>query len=867
MSNGTPLMLRMAGWLVLSVLVAFGQGAKPLEELLTIEDPVARIAALESFLTPRTGASDRQTVREAIVASHAQLAERQLRENNIERAVRHFRDAIDRLPEVIPDPFFLSTVIRIPQATSMRGYRAEAILLARLLEGQRVVARDARQLGALGEYYLTIEASPEAIRVLLDALRIDPAAIELRRLLAGAYRMSLQLDDAVATYQRILGQAPADGRALYELANLYRAHGAYEEAMTLYQRRLSEEPRHEPSLKGLALSHLALGDPQEKGKATLAQLGEEATRDIYLQTQLAFLYLIETQVGQARLREAREAADAALTLEPRYAWARLAAAEVALAEERYLDAERHLLTALSYASFPTLRWTLGKVYLAVDDVEGALEQFAQAFRLLPTGEFEATLGGVRVVRTETLRTLLAREHQAAIFLAESPTSREIFRISETLLRLEAGLQQWRTQQEGGKGTGTDLDRSALQRLVDQFVKATPDRQPFRALYAAQRLIEGGTLLDQAIALCRQVLDEVEQAIESPGSLRDYPNYDREGRGRILRGRAWDQKGWAYFKAENLDAAEAALLEAILSYGDLPEVRRAFWHLATVRETKGSREEALALYVAGYEAIALPSEKTGAGQVGGASRKGDVKRTIVELLYQQVRGSLDGLDAALQRAANDPYEGLTGVVGIVPPRRREEAAAPSTVIAEQRTPGEELLIVRPRASAKDEEKSSSGFLLPRTDPMFAKRGEEAPPSPPQTDRRTDRQEDRRPAPPAAIPVARTSPPAAAVSRGLAAPEPTRNEMAPPPVLPSVAEAKPVLRRAIELPVMIPLPFTLDDPLTPFFNQSRYFSQWKDLRLVSMESPPPPPASDEGVERRPATRPRWVTRELPPPKGIE
>ncbi len=863
-------------WLVLSAVLALGQGAPAISALLAIEDPAARIAALESFPGPRTSAADRQTVREAIVASHAQLAERHLRENNIERAVRHFRDAIERLPETIPDPFFVSTVIRIPQATSMRGYRTEAVLLARSIEKRASVAEDSRKLGAIGEYYLTIEATADAIRTLEAAVRITPTEIELRRLLASAYRMGLQLDNAVAEYQRILGRAPSDGRTLYELANLYRAHGAYEEAIALYQQRLEREPRHEPSLKGLVIAYLALGDPGQQGAAALARLREmaptpeEATRDVSFQTQLAFHYLLQTQSNRNRLREAREAADAALAIEPRYAWARIAAAEVALAEERYLDAERHLLTALTYANFPTLRWTLGKVYLAVEDFEGAQEQFSQVFQPVANGEFEATLGGVRTVRTRGLRTLFALEHQAAIFLATSPTSHDTSRVIEALIGFESGLADWiRPARPSSDAPGSD--RAALLQLVEQFVVASPERQAFRSLYAAERLIGTGTLLDKAIEMANRVLAEAETATEPAGSLRDYPNYDREGRVAILRGRAWDRKGWAYYKAENLTAADAALLEAIQSYGDLPEVRRSFWHLATVRETAGDQASALALYLAGYEPPATPPEKGGAGR-----EKTDVRRTILELLFRQVRGSLDGLEVDLARASVNPYELLTSVRGIaIPSPVAKSAPAPAAAPVEADSA---LLVLRERLdrsskTSGENSGSASRISLPRSDPMFVRR-EEVP------------QRAERPVPPPAIEPAPVVSPPPAPAKPAAAPPGTvatallQAKEEAPVEKPAMVPAKPAPPRPIQLPAGIALRFAVTDPLTPFFNQERYFSRWNGVRLVNAESPPAPVAIQEKIPPstdpatsgpRPATRPRWATRKdlpsSPVPKGIK
>src|SRR5262249_1981072 len=162
---------------------------------------------------------------------------------------------------------------------------------------------------------------------------------------------------------------------------------------------------------------------------------EEITGDIYLQTQLAFHYL-----SQRKLKQARQASDSALYIEPRYAWARIAAAEIDMAEGKYFDAERNLLAAKNYAGFPTLFFTLGKVYLAVEDFDGAQEQFSQAFTYSPQKQFTAKLGGALDVQADNLKELLAREHQASIFLHEPPTTDEQFKIAESLVKFNTRIR-------------------------------------------------------------------------------------------------------------------------------------------------------------------------------------------------------------------------------------------------------------------------------------------------------------------------------------------------------------------------------------------------------------------------------------------
>lgn len=422
-----------------------------IESVLAIEDPNARIVALQKFLKTNNIPEQAQTAREAIVASWAQLADSQLGENSA-GAMENFRHAAQALPDHITDRFFEETVIRIPFALSLRGYRNEAVELARQLEKR--FAKEPPRLASLGEFYMTVEAADDAIHALETASKLAGDEARLRRMLGAAYRMGLRLDDAVAEYQLAASFDANDKRAYYELANLYRAHGAYADAIKLYRKQIEIEPKHSSSYKGMALAYLAQGD-EEQMTAALNQARDlrgsvdEITGDIYLQTQMAFLYL-----AQNKPNEARKAAEAALLIEPRYAWARIAAAEVELATGKYFEAERHLLAARSYASFPTLYFTLGKLYLAVEDFDGALEQFSKAFSYSPQKQFTTKLGGVFDAQADNLKELLLREHQAAIFLAEPPTTDETFKIAESLVRFNVYLRVIKTPVAAARASNT-----------------------------------------------------------------------------------------------------------------------------------------------------------------------------------------------------------------------------------------------------------------------------------------------------------------------------------------------------------------------------------------------------------------------------
>lgn len=635
------------GFLLSTALVCFAAAqskpsptqSKPaptFEEAIAIEDPAARITALQQILKTRPAAEQADAAREAIVASWAQLGEVELGENNIEKAVTNFRKALGALPETVTDKFFQETVIRIPLAVSVRGYRNESVGLARQLEMR--FAKDAVRLAALGEFFMTIEAPTDAIRALEAAAKVSEPEARLHRALGSAYRIGLRLDDAIAEYQLAIGVDAKDKRAYYELANLYRAHGAYADAVKLYQKQLEIEPKHAPSFKGLALAFLALGDESQMTAALnqardLRGVAEEITGDLYLQTQMSLYYLT-----QIKLKQARQASETALMIEPRYAWARIAAAEVDLAEGKIFEAERNLLAANRYASFPSLFFTFGKLYLSVEDFDGALEQFSKAFAVSTKTTkdiFSTRLGGSLDVKAESVKELLAREHQASLFVAALPTSPEQFKLAESLVRFHTWLEEIKKIAAAGKVSVTRKQMEELDRAALDFTDAEATRRSFRSLYVAQKLSQAGIATGLAVELAEQALGLAEVATESDGSVRDYPNYDRNGRLQIFRGRALDAKGWALFQANKTEEATAALNEAVAAYGSLPEARRARWHLAVVKETAGELPAALDLYLAGYEPPVASSF--------------DVKLAAIESIYRKINNSTNGLEEQLRQA--------------------------------------------------------------------------------------------------------------------------------------------------------------------------------------------------------------------------
>jgi hypothetical protein len=99
----------------------------------------------------------------------------------------------------------------------------------------------------------------------------------------------------------------------------------------------------------------------------------------------------------------------------------------------------------------------------------------------------------------------------------------------------------------------------------------------------------------------------------------------------LKARSEDALGWALFKIEQNDLA-LTYLKAAAARSPIDKERKEFyWHYGSVTEATGKPEDALELYLKGYDST---------------SSLASIRRTTIEHLYQKVHGSLDGLNEKL-----------------------------------------------------------------------------------------------------------------------------------------------------------------------------------------------------------------------------
>lgn len=628
-----------------------------------------RLNLLERFVASNRGSSLENEARELLIREYALKGEQALREANPKLATQSFKAALRAAPAIISDKVFSQYIFPLPMAMNAFGYRIESADLMRSFESR--FESDSNRLVEIGFFYVQIEAPFEAVRVLERAVQLAPQDHRAHNSLGTAYLISLRLDDAVAEFQRAVELDARDEFANLNLGNLARATGDYDRAVSYYRKQIALKRDDAEAHGGLAIALLALGRDEEAARE-IKQAMELAPSDYRFLTQLALFYVVRKKAPLAR-----PLIDQAARIEPRYAWAFIAKAEIDALEGKFGDALATLISGQSHAGFATLTFALAKAFVALDGYDQATEVMGKAFTLNGEGEFEAMLGGAIKARSLRLDLLLERERQASLFLGYDPTTSLQYRLIEAVSRINhyskiavAGrkpAQQGtrkrprpgskspdQPQDEEVKGAtrprrataapslteelsaGGDANlpgMSELLRAITTFTTLDDGRQAFRMVWASRKLTEADLALDAAEQLARRAIAIADTATEPAGSMRDAPRLDREGRRAMFSGRAYDALGWAQFKKGNIRAALENLIKAVDVYPTSLDRKAAIWHLAVVTQEAGDDRRALDLYIASYE----PESATAV-----------VRRAQIESLYKRINGSLSGLEEKLKQ---------------------------------------------------------------------------------------------------------------------------------------------------------------------------------------------------------------------------
>lgn len=531
-------------------------------------------------------------------------------------------------------------------------------------------------------------------------LQLDPSI--------AAYRKALELATAAQTTQADAQpnaqpnvQPNVQASARRSLADVLRASGAAEEALALYRALLDADATDALARTGVVLALFDAGKREEaerelavalapsNGSAQSAPVVEESsqssqsaqaappasTAPLALLVGAAYWY-----ATQAEGKRALELADLAVAAEPRYTWAHIARARALLVLRRPAEAELTLRAARAYGDFPTLTYELAGALVALGLYDEAAAELARHFRLVADKQIAANLAGRTPTQAADFNSLLAPERRAAILQpraaassTEDDTLRRLLIINTALdpdlspavtrARVSAKSKtRFATRAAANAAQLTDTD---LFDAADAFATGDDDMRFFRQLYILERLLDESTRLarspvadkyDRLLAIAEAMPARLDAALAAPAAahatlaaeLRDprrrqlaagaappaAPVVETRKLSVILRGRVEIVAGRLLLNAGRAEEAGMRLQRAVSILPPATEWRRtAHYYLGGALEATGKKPEALDAYIQSYD----------------SQRPNNLRRLVIETIYRQVNGSLDGLDAKLQNA--------------------------------------------------------------------------------------------------------------------------------------------------------------------------------------------------------------------------
>ncbi|MFN2407596.1 MAG: TPM domain-containing protein [Pyrinomonadaceae bacterium] len=603
---------------------------------LTLVLPVGeRVGKLKEFLDTHPESKERARAIEYLVSAHAAVGDQKLKNGDSAGGIEQLLLAIDAAdPATTADNLFSGVIAQIPKNLYLRGERTAAFKAAQNIETK--FGSDPKRLLAIAGFYLGIERSDEAVRIAESAIKLAPDLAEAHRMLALGYHISLRLDEAAAEYKKTLELDPASKVSRISLADLYRASGKSELALALYNEQLASDSKDRAARAGKVLALLDLSRADEANTELEAALTDEP-RNLPLLSGAAYWF-----ASHGNNEKAFELARKAIAIESRYTWAQIALARAYLGLKQPLDAERAMRYARQYGKFPTLNYELANVLASMGFYQESADVLRESFEI-KDGQIHTRLAGHLPASDASFIDLLAPERRAGIYQSSSADTAENARILKALLAFNTAI----TPPEGEK-----INESAATAAAQEFGSGTDSMRAFRQLYAANRLLRNGVGASMALQLVAAAKKASDDALKVPvltmavqadefrdlraraigsGNIPDVADAPHDALARILKGRIADLEGWALFNQEKYSEAIPRLkLAAETLPVNTPAWRSALWHLGAVHEQTGEKQKALDYYIQSYN--------------GG--EPDPVRRSVIEQLYKNVNGSLDGLENKL-----------------------------------------------------------------------------------------------------------------------------------------------------------------------------------------------------------------------------
>ena len=606
---------------------------------LTLTLPVEeRVVKLKEFLRQHPESKSRGRAIELLVSAYAAAGDERLKKGDSAAGVERMMLAISEAPVTSSDRLYNGVIAQIPLNLFVRGERDAAVTAAKQIEEK--FGTDAKRLLAVANFHLTTEQGTEAARVATRAISLAPDLGEAHQTLALAMHISLRLEEAMASYKRAVELNPNLKSAQRSLADLHRALGRPEAALALYRQQLAADAKDKAARAGVILSLLDLGKADE-AKSELDAALKADPANLPLLAGAAYWFAAHNDNQKALALGSR-----ALAIEPRYTWSQVAVARALVAQRNPLAAERAVRFAKQYGTFPTLDYELATTLVATGLFDEAAEVLMQSFSL-KDGQIQTSLGGKTVAVAPNFIELLAPERRASIFQSVPADTEQNAKLLKDLLAFVTVLNQ------------ANVSEQHAVALAKQFASGQDAWRVHRQLYAASKLMQKGIGYETAYELAEAARGSADAGLTVPAlTLVVQADEYRDIRARaiasggtpeitdapsnvlanILRGRIEDISGWALFNQDKpAEAVEYLRRAANILPAGTPSWRTAVWHLGATLERLDQKDEALVQYIKSYN----------------AGDPDPVRRTLIERLYRQMKGSLEGLDDQIRGMAAGP----------------------------------------------------------------------------------------------------------------------------------------------------------------------------------------------------------------------
>ncbi len=594
-----------------------------------------RVQNLKSFLEKFPASAHKLRVLELIVSARAQEAEVKMQNSDVEGGVKLFELAVFEAPEPFSDQLYRGVISLIPKNLFYRGQGAAAIRIADIIE--KKAGSNTWQLLDLAKFHLSIENAGDAQRVAKKAVEADPNSAIAYETLGLAYRTNLQIAEAADAYEKGLQTGTRLPNSVLYLADAKRAVGKPEEALALYKELLEKQPDNIQAKTGVVLALFDAGRRAE-AETELQNALTAKSQNFILLAGAAYWYAAHNESEKAI-----ELAEKAIAAERRYVWAYIALARGLLLQKRTVEAERTMLQASQYGTFPTVHYELANAKFAVGFYEEAIADLRRSFTI-KDGKLDVNLAGRVHQSGDSFIEILAAERRASLYEPLAADTPENAKKLRDLLALDLKL------------TDPEAKEADIVEAVDVFVGANDPMQVHRRLYAATRLLQKKIASAKVLELTEGAIPGLDAATQVPGASSAVlaedliqprataltkgtsvvvPDIQRPILLSILRGRVEELSGWALYQQQKPDEAVVRLRRAI---NVLPEKsawwRSSLWKLGTILDGNGKSQEAFETYSKSF--------------VSGTPDP--IKFAVLQGLCQRLYNSADGCEERVIAAA-------------------------------------------------------------------------------------------------------------------------------------------------------------------------------------------------------------------------